>query len=97
MLDLEQKSSADEREAYKGTLSEETAIQKEHKKEEICRISTSKKTQSKKTERRNRIFNGILALFGLCLNEAAPFVDFSFFNGFPVKARGLRCHRGRLS
>ena len=36
MLDLEQKSSADEREAYKGTLSEETAIQKEHKKEEIA-------------------------------------------------------------
>ena len=32
LLDLEQKSSADEREAYKGTLSEETAIQKEHEK-----------------------------------------------------------------
>ena len=35
LLDLEQKSSADEREAYKCTLSEETAIQKEHKKEKF--------------------------------------------------------------
>ena len=26
-----------------------------------------------KLERRNRIFYGILALFGLCLNEVAPF------------------------
>jgi len=74
LLDLEQKLSADEREAYKGTLSEETAIQKEHKKEEICRISTLKKPQSIKLERRNRIFNGILALFGLCLNESALFL-----------------------
>jgi hypothetical protein len=39
-LDLEEKSSADEREAYKCTLSEETTIEKEHKKEEIRRIST---------------------------------------------------------
>jgi len=39
-LDLEQKSSADEREAYKGTTSEETAIEKERKNEEIRRIST---------------------------------------------------------
>ena len=37
---MEQKSSADEREAYKGTTSEETAIEKEQNKEEIRRIST---------------------------------------------------------
>jgi hypothetical protein len=47
-LDLEQKSSADEREAYKGTTSEETAIEKEHKKEEIRRISTSEFKKYKK-------------------------------------------------
>ena len=34
-LDLEQKSSADEREAYKGTTSEETAIEKEQKKKKF--------------------------------------------------------------
>ena len=34
-LDLEEKLSADEQEAYIGTLSEETAIEKEHKMEEI--------------------------------------------------------------
>ena len=72
LLDLEQKSSADEREAYKGTLSEETAIQKEHKKKKFAEFQP-KKQQSIKLERRNRIFNGILALFGLCLNEAVPF------------------------
>ena len=49
---MEQKSSADEREAYKGTTSEETAIEKEHKKEEIRRISTSEFKKYKKLERR---------------------------------------------
>ena len=42
-LDLEQKSLADEREVYKGTPSEDTTIEKEHKTEEIRRISTSEK------------------------------------------------------
>ena len=42
-LDLEQKSLADERKVYKGTPSEETTIEKEHKTEEIRRISTSEK------------------------------------------------------
>ena len=42
-LDLEQKSLADEREVYEGTPSEETTIEKEHKTEEIRRISTSEK------------------------------------------------------
>ena len=42
-LDLEQKSLADEREVYEGTPSEETTIEKEHKMEEIRRISTSEK------------------------------------------------------
>jgi len=37
---LEQKSPADERKAYIGTTSEETAIEKERKNEEIRRIST---------------------------------------------------------
>ena len=41
--DLEEKSSDDEREVYKGTPSEETTIEKEHKMEEIRRISTSEK------------------------------------------------------
>ena len=34
-LDLEQKSSADEREAYKGTTSEDVAIEKEQKKKKF--------------------------------------------------------------
>ena len=45
-LDLEQKSLADEREVYCGTPSEETTIEKEHKMEEIRRISTSEKLKS---------------------------------------------------
>ena len=47
MLDLEQKSSADEREAYKGTLSEETAIQKEHKKKKFAEFQPKKTTKHK--------------------------------------------------
>ena len=42
LLDLEQKSSADEREAYTRTLSEETAIEKEHKSADFVRIPTLK-------------------------------------------------------
>ena len=44
------------REAYKGTLSEETAIEKEHKKEEIRRISTIIEQQSIKIKRGYHIF-----------------------------------------
>ena len=71
-LDLEQKSSADEREAYKGTTSEETAIEKEHKKEEIRRISTSEFKKYKKIRAKMSVFD-TFALFRLCLKEAAPF------------------------
>ena len=39
------------------------AIQKEHKKEEICKISTLEKQQSKKTERGNRIYYAESSLF----------------------------------
>jgi len=47
LLDLEQKSSADEREAYIGTLSEETAIQKEHEKKNFVEFQPKKTTKHK--------------------------------------------------
>ena len=36
------------------------------------RLGLAKNEKSIKFERRNRFFYGIFALFGLCLNEAAP-------------------------
>ena len=47
-------------------------IGKEHKTEEIRRISTSKKSKMQNFRAKLPIVFGISALFRLCLNEAAP-------------------------
>ena len=75
-LDLEQKSSADEREAYKSTTSEDVAIEKERKNEEIRRISTLGVENTKKIRAKMSVFD-TFALFRLCLKEAAPFDVFT--------------------
>ena len=46
--------------------------QKEHKKRRNSQNFNLKNEKSIKFERRNRLCGGIFALFGLCLNEAAP-------------------------
>ena len=73
-LNLEQKSSADEREAYKGTTSEETAIEKEQKRRNSENFNLkSQKIQKNQSENVRFAFD-VFALFRLCLNKAAPFL-----------------------
>ena len=53
-------------------MSEDTTIEKEHKKEEIRRISTSEIEKCKYLAKLP-YHHSITALFRLCLKEAAPF------------------------
>ena len=73
-LNLEQKSSADEREAYKGTTSEETAIEKEQKKKKFEEFQHYK-PKDIKIRAKMSVFD-TFALFRLCLKEAALLLSF---------------------
>ena len=64
-LDLEQKSSADERKAYIGTLSEETAIEKEHKNGKNSENFNLKKSKMQNFRAKIPFFT-ISSLFFVC-------------------------------
>ena len=78
--DFEQKSPYDEREPYKRTVSEESAIERKSKqKGEICRISTLIRQPCTKSKTRHRVNLRLIFSFGCAKIRKPGQTDFEHF------------------